>query len=34
VVSTDGKIAFAYSALDPDEHVGRTLKAVAALKGK
>ena len=32
VVSQDGKIAFAYSAMDPDEHVGRTLKAVGALK--
>ena len=32
VVSQDGKIAFTYSAMDPDEHVGRTLKAVAALK--
>ena len=34
VVAPDGKIAFAYSALDPDEHVSRTLKAVAALKAK
>lgn len=33
VVAPDGKIAFAYSALDPDEHVSRTLKAVAALTG-
>jgi peroxiredoxin Q/BCP len=32
VVGQDGKIAFAYSAMDPDEHVGRTLKAVEALK--
>jgi peroxiredoxin len=32
VVSQDGKIAFAYSAMDPDEHVGRTLKAVQALR--
>jgi thioredoxin-dependent peroxiredoxin len=32
VVSQDGKIAFTYSAMDPDEHVGRTLKAVEALK--
>jgi peroxiredoxin Q/BCP len=32
VVSQDGKIAFVYSAMDPDEHVGRTLKAVEALK--
>ena len=31
VVSQDGKIAFAYSDLDPDEHVSRTLKAVQAL---
>src|SRR5277367_4604613 len=28
VVSQDGKIAFTYSDLDPDEHVSRTLKAV------
>lgn len=34
VVAPNGKIAFAYSALDPDEHVSRTLKAVAALKAK
>lgn len=32
VVSQDGKIAFVYSAMDPDEHVGRTLKAVETLK--
>jgi peroxiredoxin len=32
VVAPDGRIAFVYSALDPDEHVSRTLKAVAALK--
>ena len=32
VVSQDGKIAFAYSDLDPDEHVSRTLKAVQALR--
>lgn len=32
VVSQDGRIAFAYDAMDPDEHVGRTLKAVQALK--
>jgi len=32
VVSQEGKIAFVYSALDPDEHVTRTLKAVQALK--
>ena len=32
VVSQDGRIAFAYSDLDPDEHVTRTLKAVQALK--
>jgi len=32
VVGQDGKIAFTYSAMDPDEHVGRTLKAVEALK--
>lgn len=31
VVSRDGRIAFAYSAMDPDEHVSRTLKAVQAL---
>ena len=32
VVGQDGRIAFAYSDLDPDEHVSRTLKAVEALK--
>ena len=32
VVGQDGRIAFAYSDLDPDEHVTRTLKAVADLK--
>jgi peroxiredoxin len=32
VVSQDGRIAFAYSALDPDQHVGRTLKAVRDLR--
>ena len=34
VIAQDGKIALAYSALDPDEHVSRTLKAVAALKAR
>ena len=32
VVGQDGRIAFAYSAMDPDEHVGRTLKAIQGLK--
>ncbi len=32
VVNQDGRIAFAYSDLDPDEHVTRTLKGIAALK--
>jgi len=32
VVSQDGKIAFAYDAMDPDEHVGKTLKAVQGLQ--
>jgi peroxiredoxin Q/BCP len=32
VVGQDGKIAFAYSDLDPEGHVSKTLKAVAALK--
>ena len=32
VVSQDGKIAFAYSDLDPEGHVSKTLKAVADLK--
>jgi peroxiredoxin Q/BCP len=32
VVSQDGRIAFAYSDLDPDQHVSRTLKAVQNLK--
>ena len=31
VVSQDGKIAFVYSDLDPDQHVTRTLKAVRDL---
>jgi len=34
VIAQDGKVAFTYSAMDPDEHVSRTLKAVAALKAK
>ena len=32
VVSQDGRIAFAYSDLDPEGHVSKTLKAVASLK--
>jgi peroxiredoxin len=32
VVSQDGRIAFAYSDLDPEGHVSKTLKAVAELK--
>src|SRR5476651_871090 len=32
VVSQDGRIAFAYSDLDPEGHVSKTLKAVAGLK--
>ncbi len=32
VVGQDGRIAFAYSDLDPEGHVSKTLKAVAALK--
>jgi peroxiredoxin Q/BCP len=32
VVAPDGRIAFAYSDLDPDQHVSRTLAAVTALK--
>jgi len=32
VVTQDGKIAFVYSALDPDNHVAGTLKAVAMLR--
>ena len=32
VVSQDGKIAFVHSDMDPDGHVSKTLKAVAALK--
>ena len=31
VVSPDGKIAFAYSALDPDGHVAKSLAALKAL---
>ena len=31
VVGQDGKIAFVYSSLDPDQHVAGTLKAVNAL---
>lgn len=32
VVSQDGKIAFAYSDMDPEGHVAKTLKAVSVLK--
>lgn len=32
VVGQDGRIAFSYEAMDPDEHVSRTMKAVEALK--
>jgi len=32
VVTSDGKIAFVYSSLNPDQHVAGTLKAVRALK--
>jgi peroxiredoxin Q/BCP len=32
VVSQDGRIAFAYSDMDPEGHVSKTLKAVSALK--
>ena len=32
VVAPDGKIAFAYSDLDPEGHVSKTLQAVQALK--
>ena len=32
VVTQDGRIAFAYSSLNPDQHVAGTLKAVRALK--
>ena len=32
VVRSDGRIAFVYSSLDPDQHVAGTLKAVAALQ--
>jgi len=32
VVRPDGRIAFVYSSLDPDQHVAGTLKAVAALQ--
>ena len=31
-VRPDGKIAFVYSSLDPDQHVAGTLKAVTALQ--
>ncbi len=31
VVSADGKIAFVYSSLNPDQHVAGTLRAVRAL---
>jgi peroxiredoxin len=34
VVTTDGRIAFAYSDLDPDGHVTGTLKAVMDLRAK
>jgi peroxiredoxin len=32
VVAQDGKIAFVYSSLNPDQHVSGTLKAVRALR--
>ena len=32
VVSQDGRIAFVYSDLNPDEHVSRTLKAIQGLR--
>lgn len=32
VVSQDGRIAFAYDAMDPDLHVSKTLKAVRDLR--
>lgn len=32
VVTQEGKIAFVYSSLNPDQHVAGTLKAVRALK--
>jgi peroxiredoxin len=34
VVTPDGRIAFAYSDLDPDDHVNGTLKAVMDLRAK
>jgi hypothetical protein len=33
-VTQDGKIAFVYSSLNPDQHVAGTLKAVRALKAR
>jgi peroxiredoxin len=32
VISSDGKVVFAYRALDPSEHVSRTLAALRALR--
>jgi peroxiredoxin len=32
VVNQDGRIAFVYSDLNPDEHVSRTLKAIQGLR--
>ena len=32
VIGQDGKIAFAYTSLDPDQHVSKTLAAVQQLK--
>lgn len=32
VIAQDGTIAFAYSDLDPDQHVSRTLKALSELR--
>lgn len=32
VISKDGKIAYEYSAMNPDEHVAKTMAAVKALK--
>jgi peroxiredoxin Q/BCP len=34
VIAPNGKIAYVYSSLDPDKHVGNTLEAVRKITGK
>ena len=32
VIGSDGKIAFAFSAMNPQQHITKTLEAVTAMK--